>query len=402
MPQIRQFPLNQQQTEAVEWCDDHELVLAGAGSGKTRVLAAKIAYLIREKKVLPWRILAMTFTNKASREMLERVQSMVGDDLRGMQVSTFHSWGLRFLMRHRDALASLGYPSGFVVFDRGDSNGLVKKIARELGAATKEYGSMMENISSAYTNCDPLTFEAEISEKMRPIYERYRAALRAQGALDFDDLMILPLHLLSSDAETLEAERMRTDWVLVDEYQDVNAPQYMLLKLLVGDRGRLMAVGDPDQSIYGWRGADISLIMNFEADFPGARVVPLDRNYRSTGNILAAANSVIKHNFGRREKNLWTSEGEGEPVRVLCARNDVEEAEFLAGEIERLYAEGRSYGDMCILYRMNALSRGYEQALLERGIPHRIIRGVAYFERKEIKDVMAMLRLAVNPRDATS
>jgi DNA helicase-2/ATP-dependent DNA helicase PcrA len=402
MPGTKGFSLNPAQESAVTWCGGHELILAGAGSGKTRVLASKIAHLINEKKIFPHRILAMTFTNKAAREMLERVKSMVGAELHGMQVSTFHSWGLRFLQRNRDSLTRLGYPGSFVVFDRSDCRSLVKKIARELDSPSREYGEIMEAISRAYAGCNPRTLEIDADENLREIYEKYRSALKLQGGLDFDDLMILPLHLMSSDEAILETARSQVDWVLVDEYQDVNTPQYLLLKLLVGESGRIMAVGDPDQSIYGWRGADMSLILRFEEDFPGARVVVLDQNYRSTGSILEAANSVIKKNFVRREKNLWTSSEGGPPVNLLLARNDVEESEFVAGEIERLVSDDCDYGDISILYRMNALSRGYEQALLERGVPYRIVRGTSYYERKEIKDVISMLRLAVNPKDAAS
>ena len=396
--------LNPRQAEAVRWCEGPELVLAGAGSGKTRVLAAKIAYLVEEQRVPPYRILALTFTNKAAREMRERVQTLVGDDLRGMQVSTFHAYGLRFLHRNAAALQELGYPASFVVFDRGDCRNLVKRVAGELDIDVKQYDTayLLDRISRAKAGCDPATLDPDIEEKWRPLYERYQAELQRQGAMDFDDLMVLPLHILAAFRDVLERERERTEWVLVDEYQDVNTPQYLLLRLLVGTSGRLMVVGDPDQSIYGWRGADMSLILRFEEDFPGARVVVLDQNYRSTGNILDAANAVIRRNAERREKNLWTAAERGPQVRVLLARNDTEESAFVADEIERLYADGYSYGEMTILYRMNALSRGYEQALLERGIPYRIVRGVAFYDRREVKDILSMLRLAVNPRDRAS
>jgi DNA helicase-2/ATP-dependent DNA helicase PcrA len=403
---VRSYELNAIQEEAVRWCDGHELVLAGAGSGKTRVLTAKIAHLVEDRRVPPWKIMAVTFTNKAAREMLERVKGMVGDDFHGMSISTFHSWGLRFLQRNRESMRALGFPSNFVVFDRGDCRSLVKKIVRELGEDVETCGDLLETISAAYSACDPLTLESGVDDRTRRICEKYRGSLKSQGAIDFDDLMILPLHILTTDKAILENTRNRLEWILVDEYQDVNTPQYLLLKLLSGYSGRVMAVGDPDQSIYGWRGADMNLIMNFEEDFDGARVFILDQNYRSTGSILTAANSVISNNSGRREKNLWTSSGEGAPVRVIKFANDIGESEFIAGEIERLVsglsAESYDYKDICILYRMNALSRGYEQSLLERGIPYRIVRGTSYYERKEIKDVLAMMRLAVNPRDETS
>jgi DNA helicase-2/ATP-dependent DNA helicase PcrA len=381
-------------------------VLAGAGSGKTRVLTAKIAYLVKELKVPPWKILAVTFTNKAAREMLERVMGMVGNDLHGMSISTFHSWGLRFLQRNREAMSAMGFPANFVVFDRGDCRSLLKKILRELGEDVKTCGGLMEDISTAYSRCDPVTLEPDIRDATLRVYLKYRKALRSQGAIDFDDLMILPLHILMTGEAILKSTQSRLEWILVDEYQDVNTPQYRLLKLLSGDFGHVMAVGDPDQSIYGWRGADINLIMNFDRNFDGARIFLLDQNYRSTGNILTAANSVIKNNAGRREKNLWTSSGDGLPVKVTKFINDIGESEFIADEIERLVSDSDGgnydYRDICILYRMNAMSRGYEQSLLERGIPYRIVRGTSYYERKEIKDVLAMMRLAVNPRDETS
>ncbi|MDR1581189.1 MAG: UvrD-helicase domain-containing protein, partial [Synergistaceae bacterium] len=398
--------LNDRQREAVEACDGHELVLAGAGSGKTRVLTVKIAHLVRDRGVAPWRIMAVTFTNKAAREMLNRVTGMVGEDLRGMQISTFHSWGLRFLRRHGNSLTELGYPADFVIFDRADCRNLIKKIVKEHDFETRGAAAVIDGVSRAYAGCDPRTLDVEIDERLRGTYEAYRASLKSQGALDFDDLMILPLHLLMRDPALLSGERGRVEWILVDEYQDVNKPQHLLLKLLTGDSNRVMAVGDPDQSIYGWRGADMSLIMNFERDFPGARVFVLDQNYRSAGSILEAANEVIRNNFNRREKNLWTSAEKGAQVTLVKCVNEVGESEFIADEIERLvsgYAgKPYDYGDICVLYRMNALSRVYEQSLLERGIPYRVVRGTSFYERREIKDVLAMLRMAVNPRDAAS
>ena len=398
------YSLNDKQAEAVSWCDGHELVLAGAGSGKTRVLTAKIAYLVREREVAPWRILAVTFTNKAAREMRDRVHRLCGDDLHGMWISTFHSWGLRFLQRRREALAKAGYP-GFVVFDRGDCRNILKKITRELRIDSRDAPSS-EDLSKIYSSCDPYTLDVDADGITRLVYEKYRESLKRQGAFDFDDLMILPLHILLSDKTIADDERGRMDWILVDEYQDVNRPQYKLLKLLSEGGARVMAVGDPDQSIYGWRGADMSLIMNFERDFPEARVFMLDQNYRSTGSILSAANSVIQNNAGRYEKNLWTAADEGSPVKLVRTRNDVAESEFIADEIERLVsnmgARIYDYGEIAVLYRMNALSRGYEQSLLERGIPYRVVRGTSYYERREIKDVLSMLRLAINPRDEAS
>ena len=398
------YSLNEKQAEAVRWREGHELVLAGAGSGKTRVLTAKIAYLVKELGVAPWRIIAVTFTNKAAREMRDRADQLCGDNLRGTWISTFHSWGLNFLRRRREALSTLGYRD-FAVFDRGDCRSILKKITRELGAEARNAPSV-EDLSRIYASCNPYTLEVDASGVTRDVYEKYRESLRRQGALDFDDLMILPLHILLSDPTIAEDERGRADWILVDEYQDVNKPQYTLLKFLSERGANVMAVGDPDQSIYAWRGADMSLIMNFERDFPGARAFVLDQNYRSTGSILSAANSVIQNNADRREKYLWTAADEGAPVKLIKAQNDIGESEFIADEIERLTSNigtpAYDYGDIALLYRMNALSRGYEQSLLERGIPYRVVRGTAYYERKEVKDVLSMLRLAINPRDESS
>ena len=396
--------LNPKQKEAVTYCDGHELVLAGAGSGKTRVLTTKIAYLISGQDVKPWRILALTFTNKAAKEMKSRVEKLLGDDLRGMEVATFHAYGLRFLHRYPEALESLGYSRNFVVFDRSDCRSIVKRALAELeiDAQRMDAGGALEMISRVKTEANPVTREPYIDERWKPLYEKYQKTLLAQNALDFDDLMVLPLHILAKNQEAREKERSRLDWVLVDEYQDVNRPQYLLLRLLVDAGRRLMVVGDPDQSIYGWRGADMSMIMNFEKDFKGAKVVVLDQNYRSTGQILAGANGVIKNNSDRREKNLWTASERGCPIQVYRARTDQDEAAWLVKNIEKLRDDGYELGEMAILYRMNALSRGVEQALLERSIPYQVIRGLAFYERLEVKDVLSMLRLAVNPRDSLS
>lgn len=396
--------LNERQAEAVVYCDGPELVLAGAGSGKTRVLTSKIAYLIGRMGVPPYRIVALTFTNKAAHEMSDRVKALVGDDLHGMQVSTFHSYGLRYLRRTPGALAALGLPHTFSVFDRGDSKSLIHRAARALGIESKagSDAALLDRVSRAKASRDPLTLEPAIDGQYRDLYELYERDLKTQGAIDFDDLMTLPLHVMLSDRDLLEQERGRVAWLLVDEYQDVNTPQYQLLRALSGDRGRIAVVGDPDQSIYGWRGADMSLILRFEHDFAGARVVILDQNYRSTGNILGAANAVISRNIDRYKKDLWTQSGNGERVHVLSARNDLDENKFIIDEIERLVGEGYRYGETAVLYRMNALSRGIEQAMLERGVPHRIVRGVSFYDRREVKDVISYLRLATNPRDRTS
>lgn len=396
--------LNPRQKEAVVYCDGPELVLAGAGSGKTRVLTTKIAYLIDEKKIKPWRILALTFTNKAAREMKTRVERILGSDLKGMEVSTFHAYGLRFLHRYSDALVKRGYPRSFVIFDRYDTKSMLKKIMTrlEIDERILNAGGAIEMISRAKTEANPVTRHPKLEGHYMQLYENYQNELRVHGALDFDDLMVLPLHILATDKDILRHERSRVDWVLVDEYQDVNWPQFLLLRLLVDESRQIMVVGDPDQSIYGWRGADMSMILNFESHFKGAKAVVLDQNYRSTKHILEGANNVIKNNSDRHPKNLWTAAGDGELIYVYRARNDRAESDWITKKIEELQDEGYKYGEMAILYRMNALSRGLEQSLLEKSIPYRVIRGVAFYERLEVKDTISMMRLAVNPRDEVS
>ncbi len=397
-------PLNPKQKEAVIYCDGHELVLAGAGSGKTRVLTSKIAYLIGDRKVAPWRILALTFTNRAAKEMRTRVEMLLGSDLRGMEVSTFHAYGLRFLHRYSDALSSLGYPKSFVIFDRGDTRNIVKKILNQLDVDPRimDAGGAIELISRAKTESNPVTRQPAIQARWQSLYEKYQQHLLSQGALDFDDLMVLPLHILATDSEVRQRERSRLDWILVDEYQDVNRPQYLLLRCLVDSGRKIMVVGDPDQSIYGWRGADMSMIMNFANDFKGAKIVVLDQNYRSTAKILEGANGVIKKNSDRPPKDLWTAAPGGKPIHIYRSRTDRDESDWIADHIEKLRDEGYRYCEIAVLYRMNALSRGIEQALLEKGVPYRVIRGLAFYERLEVKDVLSMLRLAVNPRDSIS
>ena len=396
--------LNPKQKEAVVYCDGHELVLAGAGSGKTRVLTSKIAYLIESQNVAPWRILALTFTNKAAKEMKNRVENLLGSDLKGMEVSTFHAYGLRFLHRYPEALTSLGYQKNFVIFDRGDTRSVIKKVLRELDIDPRilDAGGAIELISRVKTESNPVTREPAIQTKWLPLYQKYQQHLLSQGALDFDDLMVLPLHILATNKVVREHERSRLDWILVDEYQDVNRPQYLLLRCLVDSGRKIMVVGDPDQSIYGWRGADMSMIMNFSNDFKGAKVVVLNQNYRSSGKILEGANGVIQNNSERHPKDLWTAAPMGEFINICRSRTDRDEAEWIADQIESLRDAGYKYSEIAVLYRMNALSRGIEQNLLEKGVPYRVIRGLAFYERLEVKDVLSMMRLAVNPRDSIS
>ena len=396
--------LNPKQVEAVTWCEGPELVLAGAGSGKTKVLTTKIAYLIQKLEVPPYRILALTFTNKAAQEMRERVEQLVDGRLQGMQVSTFHAFGLRFLHRHGPELESIGYPPNFVIFDTSDVRALVKRLMAQHDIDSKRYDLswVVGMISQAKSNSNPSTRHPDIEARWLGLYEDYQKELKRKGALDFDDLLVLPLHLLTVNDELRVRERDYIEWILVDEYQDVNRTQYLLLKRLIGEKRQIMVVGDPDQSIYGWRGADMGMILNFERDFPQSHVVVLDQNYRSTGNILSGANGVIHFNSDRMPKDLWTSSGDGRKIQIKMLRSDRDEGSFLIDEIEELHHQGYSYGEMAVLYRMNALSRSVEQSFLESGVPYRVVRGVSFYERKEVKDVLSMMRLAVNPRDTVS
>jgi len=398
--------LNPAQCEAVRCPEGPLLVLAGAGSGKTRVLTHKIGWLVGQGED-PRKILAVTFTNKAAREMQLRVEKLLPRASQGLQISTFHSWGLRFLRRHEEALLPLGYSSNTTIFDPGDIRSLLKKIMEEKGFDIErgDLRKMAEYISRIKTNTLPGEEVVALQEGEETLFEVYRAydrEMKRHSALDFDDLLVLPLYLLASSREILEYERSRLSWVLVDEYQDVNLIQYALLKKLVGKSCSLMVVGDPDQSIYGWRGADMRMILNFERDFPRARVITLDQNYRSTGIILEGANAVIRNNLERKEKNLWTLQERGELIHAFLAPSGNEESQFVAREIENLLAQGFRYRDMAILYRINALSRGIEQALLYRGIPYRVVRGTAFYERLEVKDVLSYLRLSCNPLDIPS
>ena len=402
--------LNAMQQEAVTYCNDKAtalLVLAGAGSGKTRVITHKVAYLISEKKIPPWKILAITFTNKAATEMRERIQSMIGEQSKEVQMSTFHSFGLKFLFRRPEELAKLGIRPNFVIFDRGDSRSLVKEILEKLNFNTKEIepSYILEVISNAKSKWTPENRELNLEGIYLDIANSYQKALIERNALDFDDLLLYPLKLLSTNPEIQRMERARLSWILVDEYQDVNQPQYLMLRNLVGENNSIMVVGDPDQSIYGWRGADMRMILNFEKDFAAhnPKRIVLELNYRSAQNILSAANALIRSNSSRHKKNLLSAragESKGEKIHVILASNEYKESEIICEQILYLHEnEGYSYGDIAILYRTNAMSRIYEQNFLSLGIPYRVVKGTAFYERKEVKDVLSYMRLAVNPLD---
>ena len=399
------FKLSERQREAVEYVDGPLLVLAGAGSGKTRVLTHKIAWLTAENIAQPQNILAVTFTNKAAGEMRTRIDALVpGEKASRISAGTFHSFGVKFLFRNMRAAHEIAtLKEGFTVFDRDDCKSLLKDIMTEVNMS-KPVTEVIDAISREYMAWSPIPHEPFIQdEQVLDLAKLYRQRLRELNAVDFDDLIILPLEILKNDILTRKYEQSKIQWLLVDEYQDVNKAQYMLIKYLAGKNCTVNVVGDPDQSIYGWRGAEVELILNFTSDFPGAKTIVLDENYRSTGNILAASNALIRNNRSRLKKNLHTAKSSGEKIYTLLAQTDFQEADFLVQEIDRLHRiYNYKYGNIAILYRQNAMSRLYERRFLEENIPYRIIRGLSFYERAEVKDVIAMLKLAINPFDMIS
>ncbi|MBQ9390342.1 MAG: UvrD-helicase domain-containing protein [Synergistaceae bacterium] len=398
--------LSNRQQEAVKYVDGPLLVLAGAGSGKTRVLTRKIAWLTAEHIADPNTVMAVTFTNKAAGEMKSRINALV-PDARGISAGTFHAYGLKFLFRHPEQAEEIaGLHRDFTVFDRAESRALVQEIMREMKFPEKESSpaSMLELISRDYMTWTPIPHDTTIEdENVYKLAKEYRRRLREINAADFDDLMILPLEILKQDVDARRREQNRISWLLVDEYQDVNKPQYLLLRYLVGPDCIINVVGDPDQSIYGWRGAEVGMILNFTNDFDGAKTIVLDENYRSTGNILDASNALIRNNKARLKKNLHTAKGSGEKIYTLMAQNDFQEADFIVQEIERLRSVySYSYSDIAILYRQNAMSRVYENKFLQEDIPYRIIRGLSFYDRMEVRDVLSILRMAMNPLDRSA
>ena len=393
--------LNEPQREAVLCTEGPLLVLAGAGSGKTRVLTHRIAHLVVDLGVAPWQIMAITFTNKAAAEMRERLGQLMGGFVRGMWVSTFHSMCVRIL---RSDCERLGFAPGFTIYDDSDSKSLVKRIMFELNIDPKRYPeSMVRNRISKAKNelVTPEVFEDRYKDPTAQvvgrIYKVLQERLRALNAFDFDDLLLYTYLLLKNHKEVLEVYQDRFRYLLVDEYQDTNHAQYALTQLLAAKHRNIMVVGDDDQSIYSWRGADLSNILDFEKDYPEAHVVKLEENYRSTGNILAAANAVIENNLMRKRKTLFTSQGEGEKIMVFTASDERDEGRWIAAEIEHQHGNGTSYNQMAVFYRTNAQSRMLEDMLLRAGVPYRLVGGTRFFDRAEIRDVMAYLNLVVNP-----
>ena len=400
--------LNPAQREAVEHRGSPLLIVAGAGSGKTRVLTRRIAHLLHSREALPGEILAITFTNKAAAEMRERVGELVGPVARSMWVSTFHSACVRIL--RRDAAAA-GLKSSFTIYDSADSLRLITTIAKDLQLDTKKHAprALASRISSLKNDLvDPIDFADQAESAKNPfertlaqIYTNYTERLRQANAVDFDDLIGLTVTLLRENPAIREGYRRRFRHLLVDEYQDTNTAQYQLVRELVGDdpHASLTVVGDSDQSIYAFRGATIRNIIEFEQDFPSARTIVLEQNYRSTQNILAAANSVIEENEGRRKKNLWTDQGEGEQITLYVADDEQAEARYIGRQIDALVDDGRRAGDIAIFYRANAQSRALEDQLIRIGLPYRVVGGTRFYERREIKDAIAYLQVLANPAD---
>jgi DNA helicase II / ATP-dependent DNA helicase PcrA len=398
--------LNPEQREAVEHFEGPLLVLAGAGSGKTRVLTARIAYLIHEFGVDPGSILAVTFTNKAAGEMRQRVRSLLGREPGGMWIGTFHSIGARLLRRHAHVL---GWSPSFTIYDADASLAAIRRTMQDLGVPEKKWHpkAVRASISDAKNRLlGPGEFEGVATDAfarvVARVYPAYQAALKEQNAFDFDDLLVKPVELLRGSPDMLERYRRRFQFILVDEYQDTNHAQDVLVEMLAREHRNLMVVGDDDQSIYGWRGADVSNILEFDQRLPGTRLIRLERNYRSTGRILEAANAVIAENVRRKGKTLRTEEESGERLTLVETADERDEADWIASEIELRMGDDpeRAPRDFVVLYRTNAQSRELERALVERGLPYRIVGGTRFYERREIMDVLAYLRLVSNPRDA--
>lgn len=399
--------LNDQQKEAVLTTEGPLLIMAGAGSGKTRVLTHRIAYLIQERGVLPWQILAITFTNKAAKEMRERVQKLLGDDANDVWVSTFHALCVRILRRESE---KIGYSRSFTIADSSEQLTLIKRILRQLNLDPKQYDpkAILSAISQAKNDLKtPKEFEQTAAkgfdQVVAQVYKIYQQELHRDQAFDFDDLIMQTIVLFHQDPETLAFYQRKFRYIHVDEYQDTNEAQYQLVQLLGAAYRNVCVVGDADQSIYGWRGANMANIMNFERDYPHAQSILLAQNYRSTKNILQAANSVIAHNSYRKPKKLWTDNPEGTKLNYYRAQSESDEALFVTSKIKAEVKDKKfNYGDFAILYRTNAQSRIFEDRLMKASIPYKIVGGHKFYDRKEIRDVLAYLRLVANPDDSMS
>lgn len=398
--------LNPQQRKAVEAVDGPLLIMAGAGSGKTRVLTHRIAYLIGTRRAAPWSILALTFTNKAAREMQDRVGKLVGGSGNDIWVSTFHSMCVRMLRRD---ISRIGFTSNFTILDSGDQLSVIKTCCKELNIDTKKFEpkAFQAAISTAKNELiSPKQFEDKIGDYFdgltSKIYTLYQKKLRSNNSLDFDDLIMATIHLFKEVPEVLDYYQNKFQYIHVDEYQDTNRAQYMLCQMIAAKHKRICVVGDSDQSIYRWRGADITNILNFEQDYPDATSILLEQNYRSTSNILTAANKVIANNTGRKPKNLWTDKEGGLGIKLFQADTEHEEGYFITSEINKNKSKGKKFADHAILYRTNAQSRVIEEILIKSDISYTIVGGVKFYDRKEIKDILAYLRLISNPNDDIS
>lgn len=401
------YGLNPQQAEAVINTEGPMLIMAGAGSGKTKVLTCRVANLL-QKGVRPYRILAITFTNKAAAEMRERVNNMSGPAAKDVWLFTFHAFCARFLRMEIDKLT--GYGGNFAIYDTADSQNLIKQILKEMNLDDKRFqpSGILSRISNAKNALqDAAAFARQAGDfyeqKVADIYSRYEQKLQLNNALDFDDLLMLSIKLLQENKEVREKYQDRFDYLLVDEYQDTNHAQYLLTKFLAAKHRNICVVGDADQSIYGWRGADIQNILDFEKDYPDAKVIKLEQNYRSTQIILDAANAVIENNTGRKPKNLWTENKSGADIIYFQAVDERDEARFVIEQLQNLQrTENKKLGDMAILYRTNTQSRIFEEMLIKSGISYNMVGGLKFYERKEIKDIIAYLRVIFNPADSLS
>ena len=400
--------LNDKQYEAVINTEGPCLVIAGAGSGKTKVLTHKIAYLMQEKNVAPWNILAITFTNKAANEMKERVANLVGEQAKDLWMGTFHSICVKILRSH---IEKIGFTSSFIIFDTSDQRTMIKRCIKELDLDDKMFTerSVQSEISNAKNEMlEPEQYSARANgdfrkEKIALIYEKYQKNLKENNAIDFDDIINFTIKILNENPEIKEYYSNKFKYVLVDEYQDTNKAQFTLVKLFAENNGNITVVGDNDQGIYSFRGADISNILNFERDFKNSKIIKLEQNYRCTGNILKIANSVIKNNETKYEKKLWTENEVGNLPKIYSADNEYDEGNYIVEQIEHLRRqEGMKYSDFAVLYRMNTQSRAIEQILGREGIPYKVVGGLKFFERKEIKDIISYLRLIQNPMDNLS
>ncbi|WP_150270349.1 DNA helicase PcrA [Paenibacillus tepidiphilus] len=398
--------LNPPQRQAVETTEGPLLIMAGAGSGKTRVLTHRIAYLIATRKAPPWAILAITFTNKAAREMQDRVSKLVGPEGRDIWVSTFHSMCVRIL---RKDIERIGFTSNFSILDSADQLSVIRNCMKDQNIDTKKFEpkAVQAMISTAKNELvTPAQYEQKIGDYFEGIvakvYTMYQKRLKSNNSLDFDDLIMKTIELFKTVPEVLDFYQKKFKYIHVDEYQDTNRAQYMLCQMLADGHHRICVVGDSDQSIYRWRGADISNILNFEEDYPEAKTILLEQNYRSTSNILNAANGVIARNSGRKPKKLWTDSAEGEKIKVYRGDTEHDEGYFITGEISKNVKQGQAYQNHAILYRTNAQSRVIEEILIKSDIPYQIVGGIKFYDRKEIKDLLAYLRLLSNPDDDIS